>query len=77
VRGIVRCQGMNMEERNEAAGHMKLVSVFNGITEEDHLSPCALLVCWDEDMDEVHNQVLETSTPYRKYQGCTDLEVVV
>jgi hypothetical protein len=28
-------------------------------------------------MDEVHNQVLETSTTYRKYQGCTDLEVVV
>jgi hypothetical protein len=52
----VRCQGMNMEEGNGAAGQMKLDSVFNGITEEYHLSPCTLLVCWDEGMDEVHNQ---------------------
>jgi hypothetical protein len=35
---------------------MKLDSVFNVIIKEDHLSPCALLVRWDEYMDELHNQ---------------------
>jgi hypothetical protein len=33
-----------------------LDSVFNVIIKEDHLSPCALLVRWDEYMDELHNQ---------------------
>lgn len=74
----MRCQGMNMEEGNGAAGQMKLGSVFNGITEEYHLSLPVLCLCvgmkaWMKYI----TKVLETSTPYKKYQGCTDLEVVV